>query len=238
MPSSASAWAVIVAAGEGRRFGRGEPKQLAPLAGKPLLLRALDPFRGHPRIDGVTLVLPQRIRRDPPDWLEGLESDGVRLATGGPTRTDSVRLGLASIPPEVGIVTIHDGVRPLITAAGISRVLAAVSSGRGAIAGRPVTDSLKEVDGAGRIVRSLSREGIWCAETPQAFPRALIEEVHRRADSEGATASDCAALFERYGFPIVMVELEEPNLKITRPADLELAEAWIRSNEKQDLNLR
>jgi 2-C-methyl-D-erythritol 4-phosphate cytidylyltransferase len=162
----------------------------------------------------------------------------VRLATGGPTRTDSVRLGLASIPREAKIVAIHDGARPLITAAGISRVLANVSAAGGAIAGRPVTDSLKEVSGEGRLLRSLGREGIWAAETPQAFPRALIEETHRRAQSEGATASDCAALLERYGFPIVMVELEEPNLKITRPADLELAEAWIRRNERGDQYLR
>jgi 2-C-methyl-D-erythritol 4-phosphate cytidylyltransferase len=234
MPSSDNAWAVIVAAGESRRFGRREPKQLASLAGKPLLLHALEPFREHSQIAGVTLVLPQRIRRDLPDWLGGLESKGVRLATGGPTRTDSVRLGLASIPRQVEIVAIHDGARPLITAAGIDRVLAEVSDARGAIAGRRMTDSLKEVNGERRIVRSLGRDGIWVAETPQAFPRALIDEVHRRAHSEGATTSDCAALFERYGFPIVMVELEEPNLKITRPADLELAEAWIRRSERRD----
>ena len=229
MSFSSSAWAVIVAAGEGRRFGGDEPKQFASLAGKPLLLWTIDAFRTHRRIAGSSVVLPGAALKHPPGWVERLKTEGVRVVAGGSTRTDSVRLGLATVPSDVEIVAVHDGVRPLITRQGIERVMEAVSEGRGAIAARPITDSLKEVDERGRVVRSAERRGIWGAETPQAFPRGLIEEIHRRAKADGVTASDCASLCERYGVDVVAVELEEPNLKVTRRADLSLAEAWIRS---------
>ncbi len=227
MSSSTSGWAVIVAAGRGARFGPGGPKQFAPLAGKPLVLWAVEAFRHHPAFSGATLVLPQETVEAPPGWLERLAGAGLVLTAGGAERTDSVRLGLATVPAAIERVAVHDGARPLISAAAISRVLDRVGPERGAVAARRVTDSLKEADGAGRVVRTVSREGLWRAETPQIFPRAPIVEVHRRAAAENVVASDSAGLCGRYGLAVVLVELDEPNPKVTCPQDLALIEAML-----------
>ncbi len=232
MPSSPNAWAVIVAGGQGRRFGATVPKQFAPLAGQPLVLWTVSPFRDHPAIDGVTLVLPPDYVKRPPPWLRRLEDNGVAVVAGGERRSDSVRLGLAAVPPDVELVAVHDGARPLISEEVISRVLERAGPERGAIAARRMTDSLKEADESGQIVRSLSREHLWRAETPQVFPLKLLLEVHRRAESEGVHASDCAALCERYGVVAVLVEVEQPNPKITSPDDMRWAEAWLRMRGK------
>ena len=100
MSSSAENWAVIVAAGRGERFGSGEPKQFAALAGKPLALWSVEAFNSHPAFAGVTLVLPPASVEAPPAWLERLVSDSLLLTAGGPERSDSVRLGLATVPDE------------------------------------------------------------------------------------------------------------------------------------------
>lgn len=232
MNSSGKAWAVIVAGGKGRRFGSELPKQFAPLSGKPVLAWTLEPFLTHPAFAGVTVVLsPDRVGT-PPGWLRSLE--GTVLAPGGEARTDSVRQGLATVPAEAGWIAIHDGARPLITRPAISRVLEAARPRRGAVAGRKVTDSLKETDRDGRVVRALDRERLWRAETPQVFPRQLIVDLHREAEEEGFVASDDAALCERYGVEVVMVEISEPNLKITSAVDLDVAEAILERRRSQN----
>ncbi len=229
MPSSVSAWAVIVAAGQGERFGSHEPKQFAPVAGRPLVLWAVQAFREHPDIKGVTLVVPPTYKERPPDWLKRLEGEGVATVAGGAGRSDSVRLGLETVPREVELVAVHDGARPLITRSVISQVLRGVAPGEGAVAARRVTDSLKRLDTTGRVVGAVVRDDLWRAETPQVFPRDLIIDVHRRARADGAEASDCAGLCERYGVKVVLVEIAEPNPKVTRPQDLEIVEALILS---------
>jgi 2-C-methyl-D-erythritol 4-phosphate cytidylyltransferase len=225
MSSSGKAWAVIVAAGSGVRFGAGVPKQFTPLAGKPLVLWSVEAFLGHSEVAGVTVVLPAEAVERPPKWLAELQS--VILVAGGAERTDSVRLGLETVPPDIDLVAVHDGARPLISSAAIERVLEAVRPDQGAIGGRRVTDSLKEVDDAERVVAAPDRDRIWRAETPQAFPRDVILDAHRRAEAEGFHASDCAGLCQRYGIEVVMVEIEEPNPKVTRREDLEWVEAWV-----------
>jgi 2-C-methyl-D-erythritol 4-phosphate cytidylyltransferase len=227
MRSSPSAWAVIVAAGTGLRFGSSLAKQFAPLAGKPVVIWSVEAFRAHPDVQGVTLVLPEETLREPPHWLRSLLAERVVAVAGGPERTDSVRLGLATVPPGIAIVAVHDGVRPLVSGATISRVLAVAARGCAAVAGRHATDSLKEVDSAGRVVRSLDRTRVWQAETPQAFPRDLIVEMHRLAERDGVHETDCAGLCQRYGAEVVMVELTAPNPKVTRPEDLEWLESWL-----------
>jgi 2-C-methyl-D-erythritol 4-phosphate cytidylyltransferase len=238
MPSSANAWAIVVAAGEGRRFrGRG-PKQFARVAGRPLALWSVDTFRAHPAVLGVTLAVPSGYLARPPEWLAGLAAEGVKLVAGGAERTDSVRLGLETVPPEAAFVAVHDGARPLVSGDAISRVLAKAGARRGAVAARRVTDSLKEADSEGRVLRAVNRERLWRAETPQVFPRELIIDVHREAAAEGRHESDCAALCERYGVEVVLVEITEPNPKVTRPEDLELVEALIRRREARGVRGR
>jgi 2-C-methyl-D-erythritol 4-phosphate cytidylyltransferase len=231
MRSSADAWAVIVAGGQGKRFGAERPKQFIPVRGKPLAVWAIEPFQRHPAVRGVTLVVPSESAALPPVWLERLAQDGLVIAAGGAERTDSVRLGLETVPVDVPVVAIHDAARPLITLEAIGQVLAAVGPRRGAVAGRRVTDSLKEVDAAGRVLRAVDRERLWRAETPQAFPRELIVAVHRDAAAEGITESDCAALCERYGLEVVVVEIATPNPKVTRAEDLALVDSLLQRRE-------
>jgi len=228
MSSSASAWAIVVAAGKGRRFGSEGPKQFARLGGRPIVMWSVETFINHPSIEGVTVVVPSEYLESPPAWLEDLGASGVSVLAGGAERTDSVRLGLLSVPAEVEVVAVHDGARPLISRDSITRVLEKVGPRNGAIAGRRVTDSLKDVDEDGRVVRAVDRERLWRAETPQAFPRELITDVHNDAEREGFHASDCATLCERYGLGVVMVEIGDPNPKITHQEDLDLAEALLR----------
>lgn len=228
MPSSDRAWAIVVAGGAGTRFGGPEPKQFVAVFGKPVSVWALAPFLDHPAIQAVTLVVPEEYAQSPPAWLVRLTEGGVRLAVGGPTRTDSVRSGLSTVEPEAEVVIVHDGARPLVTTAAISRVLDAVEKGRGAIAGRPVRDTLKAVSDDGRVLRTVDRGGLWRAETPQAFPRALLERAYRQAAADRVTASDCAGLCERYGVDVTAVEVPDPNVKITTAGDLELVKAWLR----------
>lgn len=231
MRSSADVLAIVVAGGAGARFGGEVPKQFLPLAGRPMVRWAIEPFLKHPSITRVTLVVPLAYADAPPDWLVQLRRRGLTIVPGGAERTDSVRHGLETVDGRVDRVMVHDGARPLVTPEIITRVLDAVRAGRGAIAARPITDTVKAAGEGDRIVRTVDRTGLWRAETPQAFPREMLTNAHRRAVADGITGSDCASLCERYGSEIVLVRIDEPNLKITSPADLELAEAWLKHRD-------
>jgi 2-C-methyl-D-erythritol 4-phosphate cytidylyltransferase len=222
---TASVAAVIVAAGSGRRFGgEGPPKQYRELLGAPLLAWTLRPFLRHPGIGRTVLVLPAADVDDAPAWL--LELPVIRVA-GGAERGDSVRNGLAALGDEVRTVLVHDGARPLVSENLISRLIDASREGA-VIPGLPVTDTLKEVDDGGRVVRTVDRSRFSRVQTPQAFPRADLVEVHRRAHEAGIAATDDAALFERYGLQVRVVEGESSNLKVTTPEDLVLARLLAR----------
>ncbi len=215
--------AVLPAGGAGLRMGGGGArKQYRDLGGEPILLRALRPFVEHPRVAWVIVVVPPGDAEAPPFRLP----DGVAVVVGGAERSDSVRKGLEAVPVDAEVVVIHDAARPLVTAGVIDRTLAAVGPGTGAIAALPVTDTLKRVEGD-TIVTTVERQGLWRAQTPQAFPRDMIVDAHRRAAEEGFLATDDAALVERYGGRVVVVEGDQRNLKITRPEDLRLAERLL-----------
>ncbi len=227
-PSSAEprprAAAVVVAGGSGRRMGGGVRKQYMEVGGEPILLRAVRAFVEHPDVGSVVVVLPPEDAASPPAWLLDL---GVTIVAGGEERGDSVWNGLLATPEDAEAVLVHDGARPFVTADVIGRVLEAARSGA-ALAALPVTDTLKEVAADGTVVATPDRARFWQAQTPQGFPRAVILEAHRRARAEGVRATDDAALCERYGIPVRVVEGAADNLKVTRPADLAVAEALAR----------
>jgi 2-C-methyl-D-erythritol 4-phosphate cytidylyltransferase len=222
MPSSPDAAAVVVAGGAGRRFGGTVPKQYLHVGGEPVLLRALRPFLDHPRIARVVVVLPAADAAAPPAWLAALP---VRIVAGGAERGDSVHAGLLRVPSTLALVLVHDGARPFVTPEVVDRVLAACTGESGAIAAIPVADTLKQVDADGWIAGTAQRAGVWQAQTPQAFPRAALCEAYARARAEGVAATDDAALFERYAGAVRVVPGDAANLKVTRPEDLDLAEA-------------
>ena len=150
----------------------GELKQFRWVAGKPMLLHAVQTFLERADVALVVCVLPRAHAADPPPWLFQCDLDRLLVSTGGDGRGESVWNGLEDLPDEVTVVLIHDAARPLVTDATIDAVIAEARRGHGAIAALPVVDTLKEVDASGRIVRTVDRERLWRAQTPQGFPRA------------------------------------------------------------------
>ena len=217
--------AVVVAGGDGQRMGEaagGVRKQYATLLDEPILSWAVRPFLRHRGVDGVVVVLPEADAVAPPEWLRAL---GVTVVAGGSTRTASVMSGLRALPEDVDVVLIHDGARPFVSEGLIDRVIAHVELTGGLAAvvpATPATDTLKEVDD-GEVIGTLDRTRIWHAQTPQAFPYLALMAAHADAAREGWAATDDAALFERRGGRVRIVQGDPENLKVTHPFDLEVA---------------
>ena len=219
---------VIVAAGSSTRAlgdSGGELKQLRWVAGKPMLLHSLQTFQARADVAMVVCVVPQRYAGDPPPWLFQCDIERMLISVGGKTRGESVQNGLEDLTAACQIVLIHDAARPLVTPEMIDRVVAEARKGHGAIAALPVTDTLKEVDADGRIVRTIERTNLWRAQTPQGFPRELIVRAHADAQAAQVNATDDAALLERLGLPVVVVRGSERAMKVTEEGDFARAEA-------------
>jgi 2-C-methyl-D-erythritol 4-phosphate cytidylyltransferase len=231
--SPPDAGVVIVAAGAGVRAGPGEPKQFRAILGVPMLLRALRPFTSHPAVSQVVVVLPAGFDTQPPDWLAKLVGDRLTLAAGGATRAHSVRAGLRALAtgPEAAVVLVHDGARPFVTRETIDAVLARARAGVGAVAALQVSDTVKDVE-QNRITRTVTRDRLWRAQTPQGFPRAMIERAYAALPNGDAPPpagpTDDAELCERAGFPVEVVRDSPYNLKITTVDDFRIAEALAR----------
>ena len=216
---------VIVAAGKGTRTGSDELKQFRWIAGKPMLLHSVQTFMARPDVAIVVVVLPKSHAADPPPWLFQCDIDRLLVSVGGRERTESVFNGLEDMPEEVRFVAIHDAARPLVSDEMVDRVIAEARRGHGAVPALPVVDTLKEVDDAGRILRTVERTRLWRVQTPQAFPRLMIEQAHRAARADHVDATDDAGLGERLGLPVVVVRGSERALKITEEGDFARAEA-------------
>ncbi len=220
-----SVWAILVAAGRGERLGLDHPKAFAKLGEDPLLaepLRRLDDSEG---VDAVVLVAP-------PGW----EEPSILLAeelgcgkvsacvSGGDTRADSVRAGLAEVPEDAVVVLVHDAARPLLPESVIERVLAPLSDGwDGAVPGMPVSDTLKRVGADGAVLETVERDSLYAVQTPQAFPA----DVLRRALASGVDATDCAGLVEASGGRVKVVPGDPQLLKVTTADDLAKIASWL-----------
>ena len=204
---------IVVAAGQGRRFG--QPKQFAALGGRPVIEWSLDTSRSVAR--GVVAVVPESFLGRP-----GIGKGADRVISGGPTRASSVRRGLAAVPENADIIVVHDAARPLASHELFRSVVDAVVAGAdGAIPGLALADTVKRVR-CGRVVDTLDRSELVAVQTPQAF-RA---EVLRRAHADAPEATDDAGLLEALGLNVVVVPGEYHNLKLTSPDDLATAEKW------------
>jgi 2-C-methyl-D-erythritol 4-phosphate cytidylyltransferase len=210
---------VIVAGGSGSRIGGDELKQFRWVAGKPMLLHSVQTFMARDDVGMVVCVLPQRYAGDPPPWLFQCDVNRLLVSIGGRSRSESVSNGLDDLPDESEVVLVHDAARPLVDNGTIDRVVASVRDGVSAIAALPVVDTLKEVDADGLILRTVPRESLWRAQTPQGFPRRVIVDAHQRARVERITATDDAALLERLGIPVRVVRGSERALKVTEALD-------------------
>jgi 2-C-methyl-D-erythritol 4-phosphate cytidylyltransferase len=217
--------AVIVAAGRGERFGGGVPKQFIDCAGRPLLAHTLTRFCRAGGFAEMILALPDVADLDRRLGGASAWPIPVRAVAGGEDRQASVAAALAVLSG-VDLVLVHDGVRPLVPIRVIREVQRAAAAVGAAIAACPCGDTVKEV-AEGRVVRTLARTGLVQAQTPQGFRIDLLREAHRRAGEDGIRATDDAALVERLGCPVAIVDSPATNLKVTGPDDLALAEFLI-----------
>jgi len=222
---------IIVAAGLGTRVG-GVPKQYRELVGVPMLLRSIRPFASHPEVEHIVVVIPPADLATPPAWLAGLVGTGLSLTSGGAARSDSVAHGLAALPGHCRTVLVHDAARPLVQRATIDAVIAIARTGVGAVPAVPLGDTIKEAtpdDPALTVRRTVPRDRLWRVQTPQGFPRALLEEAHARARHEDQTGTDDAVLIERLGAPVRLVPGSQLNFKVTAEEDLWLAELVLKA---------
>jgi 2-C-methyl-D-erythritol 4-phosphate cytidylyltransferase len=219
-----SVWAVIAAAGSGDRLGADRPKAFARLGELPLLAESVSRLDASHWIDGIVVAAP-------PGWEEPAillaEEVGAgkvsACVTGGAARADSVRAALAEVPADAAVVLVHDAARPVLTQEVIERVLAPLSEGwDGVVPALPVADTVKRVRGD-EVLETLERYELVTAQTPQAF----LADALRSAIGSGGEATDCAALVERAGGRVRVVEGDPRLRKVTDAADLELVATWL-----------
>jgi 2-C-methyl-D-erythritol 4-phosphate cytidylyltransferase len=216
----AQVWSVVVAGGSGQRFGT--LKQFALLAERPVVEWAVAACRASS--SGVVLVVPKGATgAAEPVAHPAFGADVV--VEGGRTRTESVCRGVAAVPPSAEVIVVHDAARPLASAELFAAVISAVTGGAGgAIPGIPVSDTIKVVDGERNVTATLDRAALVAVQTPQAFGADLLRAAH----DGGTEATDDATLVEALGATVRVVPGDPRNLKITTPADLELAEHLLR----------
>jgi len=220
-----NAIALVVAAGRGTRLGGGLPKQYQDLGGRPVLAHALGAFAGHPAVSAVRAVIHPDDRAQYDHAAAGLRL--LDPITGGISRQASVLRGLESLAADApNAVMIHDAARPFVSAATISATLDALLDTVGAIAAVPVTETVKRGE-ANRVSGTVERTGLWRAQTPQTFRFSEILAAHRAA--AGLTLTDDAAVAERAGLAVALVEGSEENIKITSADDLNRARRHLES---------
>jgi 2-C-methyl-D-erythritol 4-phosphate cytidylyltransferase len=210
--------ALVVAAGRGERLGTAVPKAFAILAGRPMVQWSIAALEEVAAIEEIVVALPPGV--DAPEGTIGV--------AGGTQRSHSVQAALAASRAD-DVVLVHDAARPLLTAALAEDCLAAIAGGGcdAAIAAAPVTDTVKECDGA-TVVRTLDRSRLWAVQTPQAFRREVLERALDQDDEIVGAATDDAALVEALGGTVRLVPAPRENLKVTTPLDLRVAELLLR----------
>jgi len=221
--------AIIVAAGSGLRFG--ERKQFKKLGTKPLYLYSLQKFVECKLINEIVLVVPRDLKNSISAETSKL-SNRIKVVEGGNLRQDSVLAGISEISPSCNIICVHDAARPFVTADLIKKTISACEHNDSAICAVPSDDTVKEINiNNNHIKRTIPRETIWLAQTPQAFRRKQLREALIYAKDNKIQVTDEATLLESLEFSIVVVEGSKNNFKITTPNDWKLAELMEKSND-------
>jgi 2-C-methyl-D-erythritol 4-phosphate cytidylyltransferase/2-C-methyl-D-erythritol 2,4-cyclodiphosphate synthase len=213
--------AIIAAAGAGRRLGAAKPKQMLDIGGGSMLQHSLRAFLVHPRVSEVIVVVPQGTPVLALDGIEPGRVGEIRVVTGGERRQDSVANAFDLVSAASDVVLIHDAARPFVTPALIDRTIDAASTHGAAIAALQARDTVKRVAG-GVISETIPRESIYLAQTPQGFRRDVLAAAVQ-AGRSGVEATDEAALAERAGYQVHVIEGDPANVKITTIDDLEAA---------------
>ncbi|HEX2053399.1 MAG TPA: 2-C-methyl-D-erythritol 4-phosphate cytidylyltransferase, partial [Actinomycetota bacterium] len=225
MPSYVTA--VVLAAGTGSRVGSDVPKQFLSLGGRPMVAHSLSTFESSERVRAVVVAFPTS------------DAHGVDMArfpkvrarvAGGETRQASLGKALAVLPPETDYVLVHDAARPLLDRPLVEKLLDALDDGcDGAIPAIPLEDTIKRVSTERVVVEQLDRRGVWRVQTPQFFPRNVLEDSLAKADKSGLESTDCSQMLTAAGYRVKVVEGDPLNFKVTRAADLWLAEQVLAS---------
>ncbi|HHS14398.1 MAG TPA: 2-C-methyl-D-erythritol 4-phosphate cytidylyltransferase [bacterium] len=218
---------IIPAAGSGRRMGGKVAKPFLNLQGKPVLIHVLSVFQACSAVHELIVAASKDVQ----NGLEPILNDcgicrPVRMVPGGVERQDSVRNAVRCISSDSEAVLVHDGVRPLVSRDLINRVIAALESHSAVVPALPVRDTLKRV-WEGRVMETVSRAGLWQAQTPQGFRRELLAEAHEKALEDRVYGTDDASLVERLGISVHVLEGEVKNIKITTPEDYRLAQVLM-----------
>lgn len=222
---------IVVAAGQGRRFGGKVPKQFLPLEDRPLLAHSLVSFDRQSQVDEIVLVTNL-------EWLPRIQQEIISrfqirkvsaIVAGGKERQDSVAAGLQAITGASPLVAVHDAVRPLFSNQLFERTVAGCQDADGCIPACAPRDTVKQVE-RGSVIRTLPRESLRLAQTPQVFRRDVLQHAFAYAHEHSLIATDEAALVEAAGGTLVWVEGEERNLKITSPLDLRVAELFCQES--------
>ena len=218
--------AIVVAAGRGERLGGDVPKQLLPIGGRSLLRWSVDALSASGLVDQIVVVLPADLVERAAAILDGSDAR-ARVVAGGARRQDSVAAGFALVPPDIDVVVVHDAARPFVTREVMARTIQAARRHGAAVAALPARDTVKRAhqDAAGAFVgETVPRQEIWLAQTPQAFRRDVLAAAIALGQ-QGIDATDEAALAERAGHRVRLVEGDEAAMKITTAADLRHARA-------------
>lgn len=221
--ASGDVWAIVPAAGLGTRMGEGQRKQFRSLGGVPVLLRSLETLAAE--VDGIVVVVRETEIRDVADMVDEPLAEAVRaIVPGGATRQASVARGLAAVPESVAIVLVHDAVRPFVTREAVRHVIDTIRTSGAAALAVPVADTLRR--GQDRVFSgTVDREGLWRMQTPQGARRETLVLALAEASRYGRVATDEVGALESIGVDVTIVDGDERNLKLTRPADWALAEA-------------
>ena len=221
--------AILAAAGRGARFGSAVPKQMLPLGGRTILQRSFDLLDSCDQINEIVVALPQDLARTPPPYLISPHKP-VRIVAGGSRRQDSVASAFAQVSKSAGIIVIHDAARPFATGDLFARVIEAAAKGGAAIAAVQARDTVKEATSAPGltiVARTIARESIYLAQTPQAFSRAVLEDAIEQGRDVLTAATDEASLAEEAGHSVRLVDGESTNIKITTEQDFSVSKALL-----------
>ncbi len=226
--------AIVVAAGQGTRFGGDLPKQFLLLQNRPILVHALERLERAPAIGQIVVVVAQ-------DWVDYIGREIIghfhfdkvgAIVPGGKERQDSVLAGLQALPTPHDLVVVHDAVRPLFSLDLLDRVIQACGEFDACVPGLPPRDTVKRVDGK-RVVETVPRDTLRLVQTPQAFRCRALLQAFTMARTMNFYSTDEAALIEKFGGNVSWVEGEEINLKITTARDLQIAEMFLQECRNQ-----
>lgn len=229
-----NAWAIIAAAGIGKRMGKATPKQYLEIGGKPIVCHTLDQFQKIGSIKSLVIVVePGRENEFRKDIIESFNYPKHWIVVaGGNVRQQSVANGLAHVPKDCDVVAVHDAVRPFVSAKEIDAAMAVAYRDGACIVAVPMNETMKRVDSKGMIIETVDRKTLWAARTPQCFRREILIKAMDQAQRDGFVGTDEASVVERAGNKVSVIEGSLQNIKITTPADIGIAEAILRERNK------